>query len=160
MKYALILLFCLVSFSLNFNTTTDSKSFVKKEVKRDTVYRSNLRITYYQLLPGQCMVTGKEDSVYLASGVKISTKNPSRYKYCAASRHLLKRFNPNAPFKYGDTIKIINNKKDILPKNDFSGSYIIHDATAAHIKNTIDILKNVNYYNSRGAYYCEVIKIK
>lgn len=146
-----------ISTSYNFDKIENVELNV---TKRDTLFSKRMRITYYQLLPGQCMVTGKEDSVYLASGVKISTNNPDRYKYCAASRHLLKRYNTNAPLSFGDTIQIINNIKDVPKKYDFSGKYVIHDATANHIKNTIDILKNVNYNNPYGTYYCKVIKTK
>lgn len=69
-----------------------------------------------------------------ACGFKINKKNPIKSRFVGLPMWMIKSYNNNAPFKYGDTI-IVSSLDSLFP---YSGKWIVADCTNKRNYNIID----------------------
>jgi len=69
-----------------------------------------------------------------ACGFKINRKNPIKSRFVGLPMWMIKSYNKNAPFKYGDTI-LVNCTDSLFP---YKGKWIVADCTNKRNYNIID----------------------
>ena len=95
-------------------------------------YGIKVTVTMYEPTRGQ---TDRTPHI-TADGSSFDIESASTYRWIALSRNLIKRYNNNAPFKYGDWVYVSNaGHKD--------GMYQVKDTMNKRYKNTADILESV-----------------
>jgi hypothetical protein len=94
------------------------------------LYQHFVRVTGYNALAAQTDSTPN----ILADGTRIDIRNAGRYRYCALSRNLLKRW--GGRYSFGDTIHLES-------YGHYVGPWIVKDVMDRRYVNYIDLLVNV-----------------
>jgi len=92
-----------------------------------------LKATYYNNTPAQ----GWGDGQITASGKRLYGKNVDKLRYVAMSRDMVKKYNPDAPFDFGDTIVVKGTKV-------FDGHWTVEDLMNKRYQKRIDFLISKN----------------
>ena len=115
----------------NLNRENEILNVENESLKNSLIeYGFSVTVTMYEPVRGQ---TDRTPNI-TADGSWFDIHNASNYKWVALSRDLIKRYNRQAPFKYGDLIYIGG-------IGDKSGLYQVKDTMNKRFRNAVDILE-------------------
>jgi len=124
-----LFLFISISIILGFLLYPYHLSYIKDKPiiinNTDTFFVMN--VTCYRITNSKCWNNKS------ACNKPINRINPIDSKVIALPREMIKKYNKNAYFSYGDSVELIG--KDFI----YAGKYIVGETTATNIHNSIDI---------------------